>query len=110
MSEADQVSLDIMIEALDRIAVYIAGFDVDRFENDQRTVDAVALNLLVTGEMSLRLSPELKAQSDAPWPKIAGLRHHIAHGYFSLSARRLWETASLSAPELRALVRRWSGR
>ena len=100
----------MMIEALDRIAVYIAGFDRDRFEDDQRTVDAVALNLLVTGEMSLRLSDALKAQIDAPWSRIAGLRHHIAHGYFSLSARRLWETALQSAPELRALVRHWSGR
>ncbi len=110
MSDADEASLGMMIEALDRIAVFITDFDRGRFEDDQRTVDAVSLNLLVAGGMPLRLSDELKAQIDAPWPRIAGLRHHIAHGYFSLPARRLWGTASQSAPELRVLVRRWSGR
>ena len=97
----------MMLEAAGRIRAYVAGFDLDRFCGDSRTVDAVALNLLVIGECSIHLSEPLKQAIPAPWPRIAGLRHHIAHGYQSLSPVRLWETATLSAPELELLIRTW---
>ena len=107
MFDVDRGHLDVMFEALQRIAIYIDGFDEDAFLADQRTVDAVALNLLVTGEASIHLSEELKAQVSLPWGQMAGLRHHIAHGYFGLSITRLWLTGSIDAPVLRIQVAAW---
>lgn len=97
----------MLLEAMGRIRNYLDGFDEDRFCDDARTMDAVALNLLVIGECSIHLSDAFKAQVRAPWPRVAGLRHRIAHGYQSLSPTRLWETASLSAPELERVIRSW---
>lgn len=107
MFDEDAGHLEVMAEALGRIALYLCGFDEDSFTADQRTVDAVALNLLVTGEASIHLSKALKAQVALPWGEMAGLRHHIAHGYFGLSPVRLWRTASLDAPVLRTQVDAW---
>lgn len=100
----------MMFEAMGRIRAYTEGFDEDRFCAESRTVDAVALNLLVIGECSIRLSEDLKTTVPAPWPRIAGLRHHIAHGYQSLSPSRLWQTATQSAPELERLILTWRDR
>ena len=107
MFDKDSGHLEVMAEALERIGLYLSDFDEDSFAADQRTVDAVALNLLVTGEASIHLSKALKAQVALPWGEMAGLRHHIAHGYFGLSPIRLWRTASVDAPVLRAQVAAW---
>ena len=107
MFDKDAGHLEVVAEALERIFLYLRGFDEDSFAADQRTVDAVALNLLVTGEASIHLSKALKAQVALPWGEMAGLRHHIAHGYFGLSPVRLWRTASVDAPVLRVQVAAW---
>ena len=107
MYDKDVGHLEVMAEALERIEIYLRDRDEDAFAADQRTVDAVALNLLVTGEASIHLSKSLKAQVALPWAEMAGLRHHIAHGYFGLSPVRLWRTASVDAPVLRTQVAAW---
>ncbi len=99
-----------MLECIGRIGIYLDGYDEDRFVNDKRTIDAVALNLLVIGECATQLSPGLKMQVPAPWTQIIGLRHRIAHGYFGLSWFRLWDTAVNHAPALREMILRWRGR
>lgn len=110
MSEADAAQIGLMLEGLRRIALYIEGRTLETFLDDQRTIDAIALNLLVVGEASIKLSSELKRQMSADWPAIAGLRHRIAHHYYRLAADRMWLTASQAAPELNALVRSWMDR
>ncbi len=78
--------------------------------NSRVTVDAVAMNLIVVGEAANRLSPDLKAQVSAPWRRIVGLRHLLAHEYFGVNIERLWETASVNAPELRLIIHSWMER
>ena len=107
MFEADEQELLVMLQAVDRIAHYVEGYDVDRFFRDQRTIDAVAMNLLVIGECASQLSDDLKAKIGAPWPRTIGMRHRSAHGYTSVRHDILWNTANERAPELRRLITTW---
>lgn len=93
-----------MREALRRIALYIAGYDEDAFLQDQRTIDAVALNILVVGECANRLTAEGKIALPAPWERIVAFRHRIAHGYASVSVFALWDVAIGGAPALAAQI------
>lgn len=104
MSEDDEELLTTMLDALSRIARYIGGREEVEILDDQMTLDAVALNLLVTGECGRRLSPEMRVDLPAPWPQIIALRHRIAHGYGSLDPLRLLDTAVEHAPRLRKQV------
>ena len=35
-----------------------------------------------------------------PWPAIVGLRNLLAHGYEIISPEKLWQTVTVSVPEL----------
>ena len=89
-----------MREAIRRVALYTAGFTPDGFLEDLRTIDAVALNLLVIGECANRLPAPLKLRSTQPWSKMIALRHRIAHGYTSVDPDVLWDVAQDNLPEL----------
>ncbi len=94
-----------MQEALRRIALYLTGFDLRTFIDDQRTIDAVALNFLVVGECARRLSAEARLNPAGPWQKMAALRHRIAHGYASVEPVVLWGIATRDAPDLSARIK-----
>ena len=40
------------------------------------------------------------------WFQAYGLRNHIAHGYGKLSPEMVWETATVSIPELLSLCKK----
>ena len=98
-----------MLRALDTIANDVDGLDEDTFLSNRMIVDAVAMNPVVVGESGKQLSDSLRAQVPAPWDKIVGMRHRLAHEYFGMSVDRIWSAASVSAPELRRLVAEWQG-
>ena len=93
-----------MAEALRRIALYVTGFDLRTFVDDQRTIDAVAMSFLVVGECARRLSAEARLNPAGPWQKMAALRHRIAHGYASVEPVVLWGIATGDAPALRTKI------
>ena len=100
MSDAENDLIEIMREAIRRIELYTSTFTLDGFLDDLRTIDAVALNLLVIGECANRMSPAIKLRSTLPWTKMVALRHRIAHGYTSVDPRVLWRVAKDNLPEL----------
>ena len=70
-----KVSLDDILEAVDRIETYAAGMDKAQFQADRKTVDAVVRNLEVIGEAVKNVPPEVRVLSpNVPWSKIAGMR------------------------------------
>jgi uncharacterized protein with HEPN domain len=100
LSEPDESLVETIRDAIARIVRYTAGFDERQFLDDQRTIDAVALNLLVIGECSRRLSEPFKLKTTAPWAQIIALRHRIAHGYASVNPVLLWKIATQGVTDL----------
>ncbi len=84
-----------------KIAVYVAGCSEEDFLGEPMRMDAVAMNLIVLGEGGGRLSDEVKASLDAPWPSIVSLRHRLAHAYPGVDMQIVWNVAVLHAPTLR---------
>lgn len=98
------VLLDQMLESARRARSYVDGVERDDFLADTRTQQAVALNLLVIGEVAARLARDheafLQSHPDIPWRSMKGMRNRIAHGYFEIDFEVVWDTALTALPEL----------
>lgn len=102
-----RVRVEDMLEAIGRIEQRVEGLDLDGFCADATTVEAVAFNLLVLGEAAAQLPADVRdACPDVPWSQIRGLRNVIAHEYFDLDERTLWNTVHNNLPPLVPALRR----
>jgi len=96
-----------ILEAIDRIGLYVAGMSKEQFIADQRTIDAVVRNLIVLGEAAKHVPADVVARSSTiPWPDMAGMRDVVVHEYFGVSLDILWETVLTDLPPLAPLLRK----
>jgi uncharacterized protein with HEPN domain len=97
-----QFRIDDIIEAIDKIDRYIAGYDYDSWCNDEKTVDAVIRNIEIIGEASSYLPEEIQNQfSDIPWRLMRGIRNILIHEYFGVDLGILWKTINEDLPDLK---------
>lgn len=81
-----------LLEASERIQEYTKNMSLSDFERSNITIDAVVHNLEVIGEAARRLPPEIKARSpEVEWPKIVALRNILAHEYFGVNTKIIWD-------------------
>jgi uncharacterized protein with HEPN domain len=91
-----------IVEACDRVARYTAGYTLESFALDSRTVDAVVRNLEILGEAAKRVPGPLRAQAaSVPWRQMAGLRDVVAHAYFGVDLNIVWDVATNHLPRVR---------
>jgi uncharacterized protein with HEPN domain len=76
----------------------------ENFLADQRTQQAVILNIVVIGEAAIKLLKDhgafLEQHPSVPWRNMKGMRNRIAHGYFHIDLDVAWETVRTALPQL----------
>ncbi|WP_024892111.1 HepT-like ribonuclease domain-containing protein [Luteimonas huabeiensis] len=96
--------LDDMRAAAVQACGYVEGMTREDFLDDPRTQQAVAMNLLIIGEIAAKLIeryPErLASAPQIPWASMKGMRNRIAHGYFEIDMGVVWETVQRALPAL----------
>ncbi|UVC10357.1 DUF86 domain-containing protein [Rhizobium sp. TH2] len=69
-----------------------------------KTQHAVAMSFTVMGEAATKIAtlyPDFVANTPAiSWREMRGMRHHIAHVYFSIDHAILWQTVRNDLPAL----------
>ena len=103
MLTKDQHCLESIIEAIDRIIEYTSGIgSADDFNNDHRNFDATMMNFVIIGEMTDKLSEDIKKKnSKIEWVKIKGFRNLVAHDYFGIDAEEVWQIIKNKIPALK---------
>jgi uncharacterized protein with HEPN domain len=100
--------LQHILDAIDRVTGYVAGMDVETFESDPRTQDAVLHGLQIIGEAANKLRTidlQFAAQHpDIPWDLIYGMRNRIVHDYFEVDLEVVWRTVQQDLPTLRLRI------
>jgi len=72
---------------------------------EQLYQSAVLRELEVIGEASRNLSAQLRERyPSVPWTDIVGMRNRIAHGYFAIRMRAVWETVTNDVPVFKRQV------
>lgn len=98
MAKEYDVTLELLIQATQKVADFLVGYNLEKFLSDPKTQSAIIMQLVVMGELAKKLPEEVKAKIDLPWKLIAGFRDMAVHEYFELDLNQIWETATHDVP------------
>lgn len=102
----DKIYLERILASIKWVDWYIVGFKYKYFERDRKTYDAVLMQLINIGEMINRFSESFSEKhNDLPWHQIIGMRNQIAHGYFEIDPKEVWNTATKDLPKLKKQIK-----
>ena len=108
MSRDARLYLEDMLEACRRAAGYVEALSFEQYLTDQRTRDAVARNLEILGEAAKRVPAEWRAKMPGiDWREACAFRDVLAHAYFGLDERVLWDVVRLRGPIIVAEIERF---
>jgi uncharacterized protein with HEPN domain len=92
-----------ILQNADAIASYTEGLDLEAFERDRRTYDAVERCLERISEAAAKLGDlAVELIPDQPWTKIRGLGNRLRHEYDEIQLDLLWDYIQRDLPSLRA--------
>lgn len=93
MFKKDIANVLAILDAIDQIQKYTENIDdADIFYQNRIVFDATLMNFVLIGEMTERLSNELKNNAThIEWQKIKGFRNMIAHDYLGIDAEEVWQ-------------------
>jgi uncharacterized protein with HEPN domain len=98
-----------ILDAIEGIKRYIGKMDFEKFQDDEKTKDAVIRKLEIIGEATKRLPETIrKANPETSWKSAMGLRDRLAHGYFEVADVILWETIVHDLPPFEKVIRKIS--
>jgi len=98
----DSIYLQHILDAIQKISLYLQEIDKDKFLKNSLIQDGVIRQLEIIGEATKQISSELRdQQSSIPWSQMAGMRDKLIHHYFGVDLETVWLTATQDIPELR---------
>ena len=101
-----QYFIDIL-ESIEKIEQFLAGYTLDSFLNDEKTQYAVVRGLEIIGEASKKISEDIRDRyKDIPWREMTGMRDVLIHDYFGVDIEVVWKTASLDLPPLKINIQK----
>ena len=103
VTDKDLHRINHIIESINKIETIANNCEnLETFENKWIEQDAMIRNFEIIGEASNHLSTRLKEEHpEIEWAKIVGMRNLIAHEYFGVSPKVIWNTAVDIIPGLR---------
>jgi uncharacterized protein with HEPN domain len=105
MSRSLKLYLADIINSIDKIENYIGNMNYDNLVDDGKTLDAVIHNLQIIGEATKQIPESIRQRYfEIEWQKIAGLRDIIAHAYFSINSKIVWNIVTTKLKPLRDCV------
>ena len=82
---------------------FVVGVDKTFFLQNLILQRAVGMSLLMSSECAAQLMdkhPEFVSDHpEFPWVLIRGMRNRMANGYFDINLERVWDTATMEAPD-----------
>ena len=93
--------LEDIVENARAILRYTVGMDLEAFEEDRKTYDAVERCLERISEGAAKLGGQAsELMPDQPWQKIRSLGNRLRHDYDDISQDRLWDIVQTNIPTL----------
>ncbi len=105
----DKIYIEHILQSIGRIESYLSGKDHQSFSNDFMLQDAVVRQLEIIGEVTKRISKDLRNKNPkVPWSDMAGMRDILIHDYIDVDIEIVWKTASESIINLKNLLQNLS--
>ena len=75
--------------------------EFDDFQRDERTIDAVVQNFIVTGEAARHIPVDISSKYlNIPWRVMGDMRNFAVHEYWGVEMRTIWKTIREDLPPL----------
>lgn len=99
------VFLRHMLDAAERIEIYLKGADLKTFLRSDLLVAGVCRELGIIGEAANHVDRDFqKSHPEIPWSGVISLRNYLIHEYFGVNRERVWETVKQNLPMLKKLL------
>ena len=105
MTRDPKLYLKDILTSAKYILEFVQGYDLDRFDRDEKTISAVIRKFEIIGEATKQVPEEIKKNyPDIPWKTMAGMRDVLIHGYFTVDTSIVWSTIHSNIPKVIAQV------
>lgn len=89
--------LNDIVECIDDVKSFINGMTYKEFILDKKTINAVVRSIEIVGEAVKHIPKSIRDKApDVPWKDIVGMRNKVAHEYFGVDIKIVWDTAKNS--------------
>ena len=94
-----------VLDESDSVAAQIAATDREAFLADRPAQRSFERSLEIIGEAVKQIPADLKARHpDLPWKDVGRYRDFLAHAYFEIDHRIVWQIATEHLPAFREQV------
>jgi uncharacterized protein with HEPN domain len=94
--------LNDILESISDVALFIEDMSYADFSFDRKTIHAVVRSIEIIGEAARHIPKPVKDKAhEIPWKEIIGMRNKIAHEYFGIDNKIVWDTAKRYLPKLK---------
>ena len=101
----DNFYLGHIRDAINSINEYLGDMNYDSFSQNKMVVSATVREIEIIGEASNNLNKQFRdAHPDIPWRDIIDMRNFLAHEYFGVNTKVVWDTCKNDLPELKSIV------
>jgi uncharacterized protein with HEPN domain len=100
-SKSPESFLFDILEAARKIERFTAGYDEERFKQDDKTVSAVERQFMIIGEAAQHVNQAFRARFPEIDFRLANaMRNFIVHHYDRVDVERVWRTVKEDVPNL----------
>lgn len=97
--------LDDALEYCEKTERFVDNMTYEEFLADEKTFLAVTRALEIIGEALKNIPDEIKTQfQQVPWREIIDFRNTVAHVYFGIDAKIVWNTAKEDVKYLKEII------
>ena len=90
-----------IIDSIKKIQLYVEHMEIEDFQSDEKTIDAVIRNFIVIGEAARHVPDHISLKyPDIPWRVMGDMRNFTVHEYWGVELRTIWKTIHEDLPPL----------
>ena len=105
MKSKDKVILTKILNYINELKEFIAGYNQEEFEKDKKTINACVFNLSQIGELVGKISKEIMEEnSEIEWQGLKSLRNRIVHDYEGVNLTMIWGFLTEELDELKEQI------
>lgn len=104
MRPTEKERLHHIKHAIQRIGTHTAGLEEASFVKNEVVIDAVLFQFSIIGEAVGYINKDLLTRYPYPWHLVRAFRNYIAHEYFGINLKLVWQTVKQDLPVISTLV------